>query len=59
MAKSNAQKKREHRIRQGKRDPSLNRGQTPDYSTHERKLPTRREKLDKQEKKYKNRYTEG
>lgn len=53
MAKSKAKKAREHLVRNGRRDPNLNRGLTPEISMHERKLPTLRAKLDKQENKYK------
>lgn len=53
MAKSKAQKHREHLVRNGRRDPNMNRGFTPDISTHERKLPTLQEKRDKLAKKYK------
>lgn len=57
MAKSKAQKKREHDVRNGKRDVSLNRG--GDYisiSTHERKTPTKKEILSKRENKYKRKF---
>ena len=52
MAKSPAQKQRAHLVRNGKRDPNLNRVSAPDYSTHERKLPTLVEKKRKNEQKY-------
>lgn len=51
MAKSKAQKLRAHAVRNGKRNPELNRGVTPAISTHERKTPTRKELLHKQYKK--------
>lgn len=53
MAKSKAKKIREHLVRNGRRDPNLNRGFAPEISTHERKLPTLRAKKDKLETKYK------
>ncbi|AFI28903.1 hypothetical protein MY9_2370 [Bacillus sp. JS] len=36
MAKSQAKKKREHRLRNGGRDVLSSRGSTPSFSTHER-----------------------
>lgn len=36
MAKSQAKKKREHRLRNGGRDVSSSRGSTPSFSTHEK-----------------------
>lgn len=52
MAKSKTQKIRAHAVRNGKRDPELNRLSSPDYSMHERKLPTFQEKRTKSESKY-------
>lgn len=53
MAKSNAQKKRAHAVRNGQLDPQISRGLVPEMSTHERKLPTKQQRLDRQSKKYK------
>lgn len=58
MAKSKAQKIRDHKIRNGRLDPSIKRGITPEISTHERKLPTLTEKLRKKENKYKHKIEE-
>lgn len=52
MSKSKAQKIRAHRVRNGKRNPEFNRITNPDFSTHERKLPTLTEKRIKQARKY-------
>lgn len=52
MAKSRAKKQREHLVRNGRRDPALSRGQQPDFSMHERKTPTRSERVDRQYRKY-------
>lgn len=52
MAKSKAHKVRAHRVRNGKRNPALNRIDAPDFSTHERKMPTLTEKRIKQANKY-------
>lgn len=53
MAKSKAQKQREHLVRNGRRDPASNRGNSPDFSTHERKLPSKLAKQVKENNKYK------
>lgn len=53
MAKSNARKKREHLIRNGKLDPASQRGLRPDFSTHTRRTPSKVERLRKTERKYK------
>lgn len=45
MARSDAQKKRLHRKRQGKRDPELNRNKDPDFSTHTRRTASKHDKL--------------
>lgn len=55
MAKSKAQKHRAHLVRNGLRDPQSNRGIRPDFSTFERKTPTAQAKLERQERKHKNR----
>lgn len=54
MAKSKAQKIRDHKVRNGKLDPSIKRGVNPDISMHERKLPTLTEKRRRKENKHKN-----
>ena len=51
MAKSKAQKIRAHAVRNGKRDPALNRG-VVEFSTHVRKTPTLHERIDRQERKH-------
>ncbi len=55
MAKSNARKKREHLLRNGKRDVTSSRGIQVDFSTHERKTKTKIEKLTKNVTKHKKR----
>lgn len=52
MAKSKAQKLRAHAERNGRRNPELNRLTDPDFSMHQRKLPTLTEKREKQARKY-------
>ncbi|MEC2111004.1 hypothetical protein [Bacillus stercoris] len=54
MAKSQAKKKREHRLRNGGRDVSSSRGSTPSFSTHERMTKSKKEILNK--RKHKNPY---
>ncbi len=54
MAKSQAKKKREHRLRNGGRDVLLSRGSTPSFSTHERMTKSKKEILNK--RKHKNPY---
>ncbi len=51
MAKSQAKKKREHRLRNGGRDVLLSRGSTPSFSTHERMTKSKKEILNKREHK--------
>ncbi|MGX1266616.1 hypothetical protein RKD55_004560 [Rossellomorea marisflavi] len=53
MAKSNAQKMRAHKERNGLRNPESNRGVVPGFSTHVRKTPSIHEKRIKDERKYK------
>ena len=53
MAKSKARKHREHLVRNGRLDPAVKRGAQPDFSTHERKLPSKLGKRSKQENKHK------
>lgn len=52
MAKSAAQKQRAHLVRNGKLNPEIRRGLRPEISTHERKTPTKRARLEKQYRKY-------
>lgn len=60
MAKSRAQRKREHLIRNGKRDPELDRGKNPDFSVHQRRLPTLIERRNKKwRKREKHQLTRG
>lgn len=53
MAKSKAQKQRAHAIRQGRLDPRIKRGLNDIMSTRERKLPTKQERQNRSENKYK------
>lgn len=53
MAKSKAQKQRAHAVRNGRPDPASYRLDNPDFSTHVRRTPSLQEKLDRQERKYK------
>lgn len=53
MARSKAQKKRAHLIRNGRRDPAENRGVQPDFSTHVRKTPSLVERQRRKETKHK------
>ncbi|MCI4136247.1 hypothetical protein MOB09_12645 [Bacillus vallismortis] len=50
MAKSRAKKKREHLLRNGGRNVLLSRGSTPSFSTHERKIKSKKDILNKQNK---------
>ena len=52
MSKSRAKKQREHLVRNGKMDPSKRRGKNPDFSTHVRQTPTKKDKVQKIETKY-------
>lgn len=54
MAKSQAKKKRGHRLRNGGRDVLLSRGSTPSFSTHGRMTKSKKEILNK--RKHKNPY---
>lgn len=56
MARSKAQKARAHKVRNGRRDPALKRGEV-DFSTHVRKTPSRQERIDKSERKYSRAYS--
>lgn len=53
MSKSNAQKVRAHRERNGLRNPESDRAYAPGFSTHVRKTPSLHEKRLKEERKYK------
>lgn len=52
MARSEAAKKRLHSIRNGKQDPEMMRGYSPDFSTHVRKSPSKAELTRRSERKY-------
>lgn len=56
MAKSKSQKMRAHAVRNGQLDHQISRGIRPEMSTHERKLPTKQQRLERQNKKYKMSY---
>lgn len=58
MAKSKAQKQRAHLVRNGRRDPELNRNAHDGISTHVRTTPTLAERTSRRENKHKNRQHE-
>lgn len=53
MSKSNARKKREHFARNTGYNMAAHRGFMPDFSTHVRKTSTKKEQLEKMNKKHK------
>ncbi|MGG3574897.1 hypothetical protein ABES25_10645 [Bacillus gobiensis] len=53
MSKSKARKRREHLVRNTGYSKSVHRGIIPDFSTHVRKTPTKKEQLEKMNKKHK------
>lgn len=57
MAKSKAQKQRAHLVRNGRRDPQLNRNEES-FSLHVRQTPTLHERRVKQQTKHKSRQHE-
>ncbi|MDG5786907.1 hypothetical protein QA612_05340 [Evansella sp. AB-P1] len=55
MSNSKAKRKREHDIRNGGRDVRNSRGMNMNFSTHERKTKTKKEKVVQNIKKHKKR----
>ena len=58
MAKTKSRKQRDHVLRNSGRDVTLFRNNN-EFSTHERKTKTKREKLDKKVRKYKQQFLKG
>ena len=57
MAKSNARKKREKRMREGKRNPEKSRGSWNGVTPITKRTPTLIEKQERQQKKHKKRHS--
>ncbi|WP_064093633.1 hypothetical protein [Rossellomorea aquimaris] len=55
MAKSRAKKRREHHLRNTRRDVTQSRGHHPDFSTFERKTKSRLDMVIKEQTKHKKR----
>ncbi|MBM7095117.1 hypothetical protein JSY36_05035 [Bacillus sp. H-16] len=53
MSKSKARKKREHAVRNNKRDAALSRGTVTGFSTHVRKSKTKKDTLHRMDSKHK------
>ena len=58
MAKTKSRKQRDHMLRNSGRDVTLFRSGS-EFSTHERKTKTKREKLNSKESKYKKQFLKG
>jgi len=58
MAKTNSRKKRDQLLRNSGRDVTLFRNGN-EFSTHERKTKTKREKLNSRDSKYKKQFLKG